>query len=419
MRIARWTFMALAILAAPLSAVEPTALPHPSPFPGENFGKSVAKCDGLSFVGRPYDAASGSVAVYRGTDLIDEVFYPGAQGGARFGEALAVSPDCARLIVGAPYDDTLGANAGRCYVFNGSDGDYTFDAALEDAHAVAGDESGQSVAVSKSGTSAACGAFPHGKVNVYWDTAGGWEGKKLTFLNIANPADSYAGFGLAFIGNQWLVATAPLDYSGNISWMGSFFLFKQNLGGTNQWGQSFKGVINGAYKLGFAVSASGRRVLLGAPGESGLQPDDSRGAAYSVVIHQDGNGWTLEQALAAPVPQAGAQFGWSVALNAHQALVGEAWRDIPGTNNAGRWMLFLQEATNPWSFAQEIIPADVDTDYRNGWSSAAYGGNFAGGAPYSDIDGVDAGAGYIHGIGRIFADGFELGDTGIWSATAP
>lgn len=411
--------MALAIFAAPLSAVEPTLLPHNSPFPGENFGIDVARCDGLSFVGRQYDASAGSVAVFRGTTMVEEIFYPGVQANARFGHALDVTPDCSRLVVGAPSDNGRGTASGMLYYFDrvGETDTYEYGGALYADDTITGDELGQSVAVSPSGNTIAGGAHYLNKAYAFWEVGVNWTHLKLTFSDV-QPED-FAGYALTFIGNLWLFVSAPQDFNpGSPSWEGSFYLFDRYSGGSNNWGQKFKGTIPGAYKLGWDVSASGRRVALGAPGDAGFPTDDASGDVYTIIINPDGGGWTLEQHLTSPSPQADAEFGASVSLFANQLVVGEPWRDVSGVNNSGTWRVFLKESA-PWSLLTEIRPADAEENDRNGWSNDIYGGYFAGGAPFSDVDGADAGAGYVHVLGNIFADGFELGDTGIWSATAP
>lgn len=412
--------MALAIFAAPMGGVViPTPLPHNSPFPGENFGIDVARCDGLTFIGRQFDASAGSVAVFRGTTLVDEIFYPGVQMNARFGHSLDVTPDCSRLVVGAPSDNGRGTASGMLYYFDrvGTDDAYEYGGALYGDDTTTGDELGQSVAVSPSGNTIAGGAYVN-KTYAFWESGVNWTHLKLTFSDVQ--PDGLAGYALTFIGNLWLFVTAPLDYDTNPPlWEGSFYLFDRYSGGSNNWGQKFKGHVNGAFKLGWDVSASGRRVALGAPGNTGFPGDDASGDVYTIIINPDGGGWTLEQHLTAPSPQADAEFGASVSLSANQLVVGEPWRDIGGISNHGTWYSFLRESSSSWALHAEIRPSNSEANARNGWSSDIYGGWFAGGSPFSDEDGTDAGAGYVHTFDFVFSDGFELGDTGIWSASAP
>lgn len=93
-----------------------------SPTPDQNgfFGRAVAISGDTVAIGEPgHDAPNGDagrVLVFDAVSgaLVQEITSPG-QGSARFGAALALWGDT--LLVGAPGDDLLGANAGRAFVY--------------------------------------------------------------------------------------------------------------------------------------------------------------------------------------------------------------------------------------------------------------------------------------------------------------
>src|SRR5262249_24027983 len=91
------------------------------------FGRALAVADGRVLVGAPdadgavadagaaflFDAATGT--------LLQSFHDPSPTSGDAFGHAVAILPPF-RVVVGAPFDDTFGVNAGAAYVFHAPSG---------------------------------------------------------------------------------------------------------------------------------------------------------------------------------------------------------------------------------------------------------------------------------------------------------
>ncbi|GMU73941.1 MAG: hypothetical protein AMXMBFR44_1400 [Candidatus Campbellbacteria bacterium] len=422
-RIVCFTFVALAILiaASPLSAVEPTPLPHPNAFAGERFGFDTAVCDyGLTFVGRPYHGPSGSVAVFRNGAHVLDIAPPRST--SRFGETVAVSQNCNRLVIGAPGDDEGGTDAGAAFIFTlaGLDPlDYDYDS-FPLTGVEAGHELGQAVAVSPSGNTVALGApsayTNEGFVFIVWKVNGLWSAMNLQFSD-TEPND-YVGFALA-VDDAQVVTGAPNDFNvaNGTAWFGSFYVHNKNEGGTNNWGEVMKGTIpmDGIGQLGYAVAKSGRRVALGANME-GLAGGNGPGAVYTVLL--SGSTFSVEQHITSPTPENTSYFGSDVALIGNLLVVGEPNYD-GAVDNIGKWSVYRKPSSGTWGFVTSYEVAGASLNDRGGWSVGLYGGHIVAGAPFSDTDGVDTGSAYTSTLFNIFSDGFELGGVGVWSPPSP
>ncbi len=405
-------FVAAILVAPAIQAVELVELPHPSPLPGERFGFDTAVCDGLMAVGRPYDAADGSVAIYQDGNIVDEVFYPGSpSGGAAFGHSVAMSSDCHVLAVGAPYTaDTFGV----AFVFErDTNGLFQLRQALPPTSPDgAGGQAGQSIAVSPSGDRIAVGAHPNGQVYI-WERGSNqfFESLELAFSDWG-PID-YVGYSLAFAGENRLLITAPLDtpVSGQ-EWSGSYYMFHRP-GGPNSWAELWKRSTPGVFRVGWSVATSGDRFAVGGWGPSGST--NNGGEVYVYTLSASGVP-TLEQKVTSPSPQAHAIFGNSVSLTGNHLLIGEPLRDVGGSQNIGAWNLFQRSGSGAQPWAPVYVaqtPSDAD-GAQYGFSVSSFGGTHVVGVPFSRVDGEQAGwAGYlVHSA--IFADGFETGATDQW-----
>jgi hypothetical protein len=121
----RLTLEALEARDVPTGAL--TALSDPTPVEqAKHFGEAVARSDRYLVVGAPGDSTAGPLAgavdVYNaGTGaLIRRITNPAPASMDEFGAAVAVSGDL--VVVGAPFDDAAGLNAGAAYVFNAASG---------------------------------------------------------------------------------------------------------------------------------------------------------------------------------------------------------------------------------------------------------------------------------------------------------
>jgi hypothetical protein len=75
--------------------------------------------------------------------------------------------------------------------------------------------------------------------------------------------------------------------------------------------------------FGEAVSISGNRILVGAPGS--VNPDDETGAAYTFLKTEEG--WIQEFTILAPNADVGDQFGASVDIDENTLVIGAPHED--------------------------------------------------------------------------------------------
>jgi hypothetical protein len=153
----------------------------------DEFGRSVAVSDTRIVVGAPFEDTNGSNAgsVYifdiNGNEIRKiQAFYPpgtnDAQAGDRFGYSVAVSDT--RIVVGAPYEDTTDTDAGSAYIFD-IDGNQI--AKIQASDAEASDYFGISVAISD--TRIVVGAYQE-------DTTASNAGSAYIYKNFHNDYDS-------------------------------------------------------------------------------------------------------------------------------------------------------------------------------------------------------------------------------------
>jgi hypothetical protein len=261
---------------------------------GDEFGYSVAISENYAIVGAPYDDVStnggvpqsnkGSAQIYKRDSInwsFDQTITGGFGGnGNRFGWSVGISGDYA--IVGEPLNGTTApvnyAKAGSAYIFfRGSIGTWKQTQFLNASDKAAGDEFGNSVAIS--GDYAIVGAMLE---------------------------DHNASGG------------------SNLSKAGSAYIFKRN-GST--WTQAKKIVASdreASDMFGVSVSISGDYAIVGAYNEdqdkAGANTLNNSGSAY-IFKNSSGN-WTQANKIVALDRGNGDMFGYSVAISEDYTIAG-------------------------------------------------------------------------------------------------
>lgn len=305
--------------------------------PGAISGASVIKGRTAAVAGRN-DAADqgsesgGAVYVFRRTNgtwrqeakltASDWVRFKSCDGfeiGNNFGSALAI--DGNRLAVGARTDCDPSELAGAVYVFRrASDGTWIEEAKLVGTDVRSGDQFGWSVSIDgptivAGGPLAFAGGKRIGSAYVFHRNGRRWtEQQKLSRAGTLAAEDF--GISVAVEGNQILVGANRDNDSGDRS--GSVYAY-ESIGGT--WNQTQKLLADdGRFsdRFGTAVSLSGSRALIGAIGDDDNVPNS--GSAY--LFDRDGGGtWQQAAKLTAPEGRRKDEFGDSVGLSGHRALI--------------------------------------------------------------------------------------------------
>jgi nucleoside-specific outer membrane channel protein Tsx len=308
--------------------------------------------------------------------------------GDQFGFSVAVSGDLA--IVGAPSDDDNGASSGSAYLFDRSGGNWSQVAKLTADDAAAGDLFGGSVAIS--GDLALVGANldgdggPGSGSAYVFDGSAGWSQVAKLTASDAVGGDQF-GSSVAISGDLALIGASLDDDGGDRS--GSAYVFDR-LGGN--WSQVAKLAASDAAagdQFGLSVAISGDLALIGAP----LDDDggDRSGSAY--VFDRLGGNWSQVAKLTASDAAAGDQFGLSVAISGHLALVG-ANLDDDGVVESGSAYVFDRLGGN-WSQVAKLTASDAANGDDFGQSVAISGHLALVGALVDDDGGDRSGSAYV------------------------
>ncbi len=171
---------------------------------------------------------------------------------------------------------------------------------------------------------------------------------------------------------------------------GAVYLFNQDLGGTNNWGEFIRiaptNLTLGA-NFGLSVSLDGDLLAVGAPDADLSGTGLTAGAVLLYGRHQGGtNAWgEIMRWAPAAVASANAEFGWSVALSGDRLVVGAPRYNAAGSTNALEGAAFSlsrnQGGTNNWGLSQTITAADTTLSRGFGWDVSVDNNLVAVGAP--------------------------------------
>ncbi len=331
-----------------------------NPDAGDQFGWSAAlSADGTVLaVGATHEAGGGeesdnsmpgSGAVYifrRGDEGWRQEAYlkaGNADAGDYFGIVVALSADGSALAVGAYNEDGGGEesdnsleNSGAVYVFRNGDEGWRQEAYLKAGNADAGDDFGQTVALSADGSALAVGALR--------EDSGGEESD-----------NSLENSGAAYVFRR-----------GDEGWRQEAYL---KAGNTDE-GDCFGAAVS--------LSADGATLAVGATGEAGggeegdnSMPDS--GAVY--VFRHSGNAWRQEAYLKASNTDEGDGFGGAVSLSADgfTLAVGADWEDgAVGESdnrleNSGAVYVFTHSG-EVWRQQAYVKAGNIDERDHFGWS---------------------------------------------------
>lgn len=368
--------------SAPLEVSFQSKLVAADPSTGSLFGQSVALTDGRAVVGAPLDSeigpASGAAYVYDGTGVqTAKLTASDGHGGQRFAESVAVSGEL--ILAGAPGDNQNGVLAGAAYLIDnfGTETKYT------GSDTAPLDEFGRSVALN--GREALVGAAGDddngaGSGSAYFFDAVGNETKVTAF-----DGSSFDIFGeaVALTDDRALIG-AWKNNDGPDESLGAAYLLDE---ANNQTKLTASERREGD-DFGFSVALSGDTALIGSRGDNdGF--GQATGSAY--LFDELGN----ELKLTASDRAAFDQFGYSVALNQHYAVVGARRDDNENGANAGAVYVF--DVVTGEQLAKLIAPDGKPGD-EFGFSVAIFANTILVGAWMGDSAVVDSGAAYLFQI---------------------
>jgi len=328
-----------------------------------------------------------------------------------YGIIVALSADTA--VIGIPFDDSPGFNAGSAYVYTRSHGAWTVQQKLVASDSAPGDQFGWSLALQ--GDTLFIGArfdddrgFNSGSVYVYTRNSDVWtEQQKLT-ANDGSVNDQY-GHSIALAGNRAIIG-APLDdnrFSSGSGFApdfdsrfdtGSAYVYRRNV---NAWTLEQKLIASDGApgdQFGWSVALQGDSALIGARFDDDKAFNSGSAYLFNVNLHADAHAdkqaWRLKQKLTAAEGATNDQFGWSVALDSGTAVIGARFDDDKGVNS-GSATIYTRNAET-WIKQQHLTASNGKPGNQYSWALALHNNTLIIGAPFDNVDGPLSGSSYVY-----------------------
>lgn len=228
------------------------------------------------------------------------------------------------------------------------------------------------------------GAGTAGAAYVYVHSGGAWtQQAKLTPTDGAE-GDQF-GWSVAISGSTVLVGANSDDNAAGTG-AGAAYVFTRSGSTWTEKAKLVAGDATAGDAFGSAVAIEDGTALIGATGD-----DTFRGSAYVFTGAEDS--WTQEDKLQAGDGTGEDWFGWSVALDGDQALVGAYMDDTPAGDNAGSAYVFTRSGTD-WTQRARLTGAETVKDDGFGYAVALDGSTALIGSWADDCD-TDADQGEV------------------------
>ena len=220
---------------------------------------------------------------------------------------------------------------------------------------------------------------------------GNWrEQVKLVAADLA--AENWFGFSVS-ISESTAIIGAPLHSLGDVKWTGGAYIFERQ--GKKEWEEKAKLVAEDAVEkaeFGHSVAISGDTAIVGAY----LDPHDGKNKAGSAYIFVSERGkWEQQAKLTPDDADDGKNFGKSVAIHKHTAIVG-AHLDSHSGSKSGSAYIFVRDGNN-WTQQAKLTASDAAARDEFGISVGISGSTAIVGSPFDDDAGGKSGSAYIFG----------------------
>ena len=334
-----------------------------------------------------------------------------------FGWSMSLSASGEHLVIGAPdVFSPMAGPAGGVYLFErDGTGDWVESQLLQPPIPIAVTGFGGAVVFSGDTLVVGEGSYNRsteggrGAAHVYNLAGGSWTYAQLVQASDGTPFnDAYFGNAVAADAQRVLVGAPGPDYSTAAYPQGAVYVFS-NTDGVLSETQKLEAADGAAGdQFGFSIAIDGDDVLVGASAaDNGANAH--QGAAY--FFAHDGNAFAESQKVVRTGGAAFDQFGQSVALSGATALVG-MWsnNDEPGGTPPapvpGTVSVYTSNGSG-WNHRQDLVGSAGSDGDSFGWHVAVDGGTLLIGA---DADGAISqfqGSAYFYENDALFADGFD------------
>lgn len=319
---------------------------------------------------------------------------------------LAVDTIREYAVVGAPNSDTNGARSGSAVVYRRTGpASWSEWRVLLPATVTANDRFGRSVAISDDyiavgAVNAQASGVPAGAVYLFERDLGGannW-GELIRIAPTNVPAGSLFGLSVAIDGDRLAVGAPQAEILGSGAPRGAVFVFERDAGGTNAWGEVLRWTPSSAQAndsdFGWSVALEGDDLLVGAPDYNVDTGNPAReGAVFYLAA--DTNGWQLAQQLTATFTHLTRTYGWDLDVDQGLLVVGAPQKQAGAIVDAGRIHIYERDPnTNAFVFLRRLDRRD-NTERLFGHGVGVDNGYIFVGAPHNDGP-QNLGAGYLY-----------------------
>ncbi|XVJ59717.1 MAG: hypothetical protein HEQ23_10060 [Tepidisphaera sp.] len=344
-------------------------------------------------VGSPYSDLNGqdagAVFVYRkiGGVWTQEAVLTYGGPGWWLGWSVAISGDT--IIAGAPGVPRNAMSFGGVFEFRRSGNTWNLYQGYTNGSDQQGYYTGTSVAIA--GNMMVYGSQP---------SAGGGIGYSFTF-DRASPASAFVIRMTSPHG--WIVATDGNQFATTSASSGTLLVVQRPL--SNNWSEAFYEFAslpsNESLSAANSLAIKNNTLIVGSPGYDGIAGRVNQGAVY--VFERIGQSLVWNPTLRIIDPDNTDQdfFGWSVGFdntNPDRFAVGSVWANTGGQIDAGAVFVFERDGLSEWRQIRRESALDADEGDQLGMSVAMSGGFVAAGAPTDDQQSLNAGAAYVFAI---------------------
>ena len=261
-----------------------------------------------------------------------------------FGRSVSIQGNT--IAIGAPQDDDFGAECGSVYIYTFNGTSWIQQSKLTAADANAGDNFGQSVALS--GASIVIGApfdddagSSSGSAYIFTFNGTSWNQQAKLTASDASSSDSF-GYGVALDGDTALVGAYRANLGGFGSDAGAAYVYTRS---AVTWSQSTKLVpasLAAGDDCAWSVALDGEHALLSARGHA-----NNQGSVFH--FRNSVAGWVEVNELVASDGAVGDEFSLSIDLDGERAMVGAYLHDGAGGSAGAAYLFDL--------FRVDVVPA--------------------------------------------------------------
>lgn len=325
------------------------------------------------------------------------------------GSCMSMSRDGSTLVIGAPETDVSISNSGRAYLYTQTAGVWNLVKELYASDAADGDYFGTSTSISSDGSVIVVGAerddapaADQGSAYIYHKSGGTWPSTQSQKITMAeNDDSSFFGSSVALSDDGYTLVVGSSRHDNVAADEGALFIFERGSGTWTQtkkmWASDF--ATGGDMYLGHSVAISGDGTIIVAGAYSNDTTGADRGAVYIYV--KSGGVWptTETQLLRDNDGNNSDLFGWHVSTSqsGDRIIVGakdDHHPNMAGSGVNGGSIVVFDRINGVWNQTKKFFGGGQQTASANlGHSTACSndGNVYVGGAPYSEVQGGDAG----------------------------